>query len=68
MLLYLAKFSIAIHEETKRFHDEPNFKQYFSIDPAPQKIIEGKLQHKEETTPKKKQETNLLTTNTKGSN
>jgi hypothetical protein len=46
-LLYLAKLSITIDGETKLFHDKTKFTQYLSINPALQRIIKGKLQHKE---------------------
>ena len=45
-LLYPAKFSINIDEEIKIFQDKTKFKQYLSTNPALQKILEGKLQHK----------------------
>ena len=51
-LLYPAKLSIAIDEENKIFHDKTKFTQYFSTNPALERIINGiingKLQHKEE--------------------
>jgi hypothetical protein len=38
--------------ETKIFHDKTKFTQYLSINPALQRIIDGKCQHKEgESTP-----------------
>jgi hypothetical protein len=43
-LLYTAKLSITIDGETKIFHDKTNFTQYFSTNPALQRIINGKLQ------------------------
>jgi hypothetical protein len=46
MLLYPAKFSITIGGETKVFHDKVKFTQYLSTNPALQKIIKGKHQHK----------------------
>jgi hypothetical protein len=46
-LLYPAKLSIAIHRETKVFHDKTKFTQYLSTNPAFQRIINGKHQHKE---------------------
>jgi hypothetical protein len=46
-LLYPAKFSITINGETKVFHDKTKFTQYLSMNPALQRIIKGKLQHKE---------------------
>jgi hypothetical protein len=33
--------------ETKIFHDKTKFTQYLSINPALQRIIDGKHQHKE---------------------
>jgi hypothetical protein len=46
-LLYPAKLSITIDRENKIFHDKTKFIQYLSINPALQKIIDGKHQHKE---------------------
>jgi hypothetical protein len=46
-LLYLAKRSTTIDGETKIFHDKIKFSQYLSINPALQRIIDGKHQHKE---------------------
>ena len=46
-LLYPAKLSITIDGETKVFHDKNKFTQYLSMNPVLQKIIKGKLQHKE---------------------
>ena len=46
-LLYPAKLSITIDEETKIFHDKNKFTQYLSTNPALQRIIDGKGQHKE---------------------
>jgi hypothetical protein len=46
-LLYPAKLSIIIDGETKIFHDKTKFTQYLSMNPALQRIIKGKLQHKE---------------------
>ena len=40
-LLYSAKFSITIDEETKVFHDKSKFTQYLSRNPALQRIIKG---------------------------
>ena len=48
-LLYPAKLSINIDGETKIFHDKTKFTQYLSINPALQRIIDGKLQHKKTT-------------------
>jgi len=45
-LLYPAKLSITIDRETNIFHDKTKFTQYLSTNPALQRIIEGKLQHK----------------------
>jgi uncharacterized coiled-coil protein SlyX len=47
-LLYPAKLSITIHGETKVFHDKTKFAQYLSTNPSLQRIIKGKLQHKDE--------------------
>jgi hypothetical protein len=46
-LLYPAKLSITIDGETKVFHDKTKFTQYLSTNPALQRIIKEKLQHKE---------------------
>jgi hypothetical protein len=46
-LLYSAKLSITIDGENKVFHDKTKFTQYLSTNPALQKIIKGKLQHKD---------------------
>jgi hypothetical protein len=46
-LLYPAKLSIIIDGESKIFHDKTKFTQYLSINPALQRIIDGKRQHKE---------------------
>jgi len=37
-----------MHGEYKIFHGKNKFRQYLSINPALQRIIGGKLQHKEE--------------------
>jgi hypothetical protein len=47
-LLYPAKLSITIDGETKIFHDKTKFTQYLSTNPALERIIDGKHQHKEE--------------------
>ena len=47
-ILYPAKLSITLDGETKVFHDKTKFTQYLSMNPALQRIIKGKLQHKEE--------------------
>jgi hypothetical protein len=46
-LLYPAELSITVGGETKVFHDKNKFTQYLSMNPALQRIIKGKLQHKE---------------------
>jgi hypothetical protein len=46
-LLHPATFSITIDGESKIFHDKTKFAQYLSTNPALQRIIDGKLQHKE---------------------
>jgi hypothetical protein len=46
-LLYTAKLSITIDEETKIFHDKNKFTHYLSTNPALQRITDGKCQHKE---------------------
>jgi hypothetical protein len=46
-LLYPAKLSITIDGETKVFHYKTNFTQYLSMNPALQRIIKAKFQHKE---------------------
>jgi hypothetical protein len=45
-LLYPAKLSITIDGENKVLHDKTKFTQYLSINPALQRIIKGKHQHK----------------------
>jgi hypothetical protein len=45
-LLYPAKLSITIDGETKIIHEKTKFTQYIFINPALQRIIDGKLQHK----------------------
>jgi hypothetical protein len=70
-LLYPTKLSVTIKGKTKLFHDKTNFKHYLSIKPDLQRIIEGKLQHKEENythRKKKKTEINHLKTNPKEEN
>jgi hypothetical protein len=49
-LLYPAKLSITIDGETKVFHDKAKF-TYLSTNPALQRIIKGKHQHRMEITP-----------------
>jgi hypothetical protein len=46
-LLYPAKLSINIDEETKVFHDKTKFTQYLSMNTALQRIIKEKHQHKD---------------------
>jgi hypothetical protein len=46
-LLYPTKLSITIDEDTKVFHDKTKFIQYLSMNPGLQRIINGKLQHKD---------------------
>jgi hypothetical protein len=47
-LLYLAKLLITIDRERKILHGKTKFTQYLSTNPALQRIIDGKLQCKEE--------------------
>jgi hypothetical protein len=53
-LLYPTKLSINIDGETKIFKEKIKFKQYLSTNPAIQRILGGKLQHKEGTYTKEK--------------
>jgi hypothetical protein len=46
-LLYPAKLSITIGGENKVLHDKTKFTKYLSTNPALQRIIKGKLHHKE---------------------
>jgi hypothetical protein len=46
-LLYPAKLSINIDEETKIFHDKTKLTQYLSTNLVLQRIIDGKRQHRE---------------------
>jgi hypothetical protein len=46
-LLYPAKLSITIDGEIKVFRDKTKFTQYLSTNPALQRIIKGKHQHKD---------------------
>jgi hypothetical protein len=46
-LVYPTKFSITIDGEIKVFHDKTKFTQYLSTNPALQRIIMGKHQHKD---------------------
>jgi hypothetical protein len=47
-LLYSTKLSITIDRENKIFHDKTKFTQYLFTNPALQRIIDGKHQHKDE--------------------
>jgi hypothetical protein len=42
-----AKLSTTVDGETKVFHDKTKFTQYLSMNPAFQRIIKGKHQHKD---------------------
>jgi hypothetical protein len=53
-LLYPAKLSINVDGETKIFQGKTEFKQYLSTNPTLQRILEGKLQHKEDTCTKER--------------
>jgi hypothetical protein len=53
-LLYPAKLSINIDGENKIFWDKTKFKQYLSTNPALQRILERKLQHKDDTCTKER--------------
>jgi hypothetical protein len=46
-LLYPTKLLITINRENKIFHDKTKYTQYLSTNPALQRIIDGKHQHKE---------------------
>jgi hypothetical protein len=46
-LLYPAKLSIIIDRENKIFYGKTKFTQYLPTNPALQRIIDGKHQHKE---------------------
>ena len=46
-ILYPAKLSFTINGENKIFQDKNKFKQFVATNPALQKVIEGKSQHKE---------------------
>jgi hypothetical protein len=46
-LLYPAKLSITMDGETRMLCAKAKFTQYLSTNPALQRIINGKLQHKE---------------------
>jgi hypothetical protein len=49
------------------FHDKTKFIQYRSTNPALQRIIDGKCQHKEENYTLEKQESNISTNPKEGS-
>jgi hypothetical protein len=59
------KLAIPIYGENKIFHDKTKFTQYFSTNPALQRIIDGKSITRRETIQKKYQDNNLLLTNQK---
>jgi hypothetical protein len=46
-LLHPAKLSITIDRENKIYHEKTKFMQHLSTNPALQRIIDGKHQHKE---------------------
>jgi hypothetical protein len=46
-LLYPTKLSITIDGKIKILYNKTKFKQYLSINPVIQKILEAKLQYKE---------------------
>jgi hypothetical protein len=46
-LLSPAKIAVTIDGETKIFYDKTKFTQYFSTNPVLQRIVDGKLQHRE---------------------
>jgi hypothetical protein len=46
-LLYSAKLSITIDGETKVLHHKNKFTQYLSTNPALQRILKAKHQHKD---------------------
>jgi hypothetical protein len=52
--LYPEKLPINIDGETKISQDKTKFKQYLSANPALQRILEGKFQHKEGTCTKER--------------
>jgi hypothetical protein len=53
-LQYPVKLSTKIAGENKIFQDKTKFKQYLFTNPALQRILEGKLQHKEDTCTKER--------------
>ena len=52
--LYPAKLSITTDGEIKVFHDKTKFTQYLATNPALQRIIKRKLQHKDENDTREK--------------
>jgi hypothetical protein len=62
-LLYPSKLSINIDGETKIFQGKTEFKQYLSTKQALKRILEGKLQHKEDNLQQRKY--NLLRSHNK---
>jgi hypothetical protein len=60
-LLYPAKLSVTIDGQTKVFHDKTKFTQCLSTNPTLQRIIKGKLQHKEGNYAQEKARNNLST-------
>jgi hypothetical protein len=64
-LLYSAKLSISVDGENKIFQDKTKFKQYLFTIPDLQRILEEKLQHKEDNCTKKGQAIQHLTTKSK---
>jgi hypothetical protein len=44
---YPAKLSITVDGKTKILHDKTKFTYYLSTNPALQRIVDGKCQHKE---------------------
>jgi hypothetical protein len=64
-LLFSENLSINIDGENKIFQDKTIFKQYLSTNPALQRILEGKLQHKKDTCTKERQDIKHLTTKLK---
>jgi hypothetical protein len=60
-LLYPAKLLITIDGKNMIVHDKNKFTQYLSTNSALQRIINGEHQHRRETSPYKKQKSNLST-------
>jgi hypothetical protein len=67
-LLIPAKLLINIDRENKIFQDKIKFKQYLSTNPVLKWILEGKLQYKESTYTKERQDIKHLTTKPKEEN